>query len=304
MKRLEFHITYICNHACIFCSEDTRMRKFSKNPLTPLQVKVILIDRAKKWYNHVNFTGGEPMLFPDFLGLLEFSKKLGYTIYVGTNGTKLADEKFAETAFSYIDELSLSVHWYDEKSCIEQTGDPDHFKNFPKIIENINTYKTPRNTFFTNIVIDALNYRNTLLIIEFLITTWYPMNQILISVVAPEGIADKNFSDLVFDLLDFQKYIPDIVLFVLPHGVLLRFFGLPTCILGDKYWQYANDAHWEERHTIERFSDSDGKIKLIDIYSPDNSRKRKFVQKCENCKWKMKPCTGVFTKYLDYYEFG
>ncbi len=251
----------------------------------------------------MNFTGGEPMLFPDFLGLLEFAKKLGYTIYVGTNGTRLVDEKFAESALSYIDELSLSVHWYDGKSCIEQTRDSDHFKNFPKIIENINRYKTSKNTFFTNIVINALNYRDTLLIIEFLIIIWYPMNQILISVVAPEWIADKNFWELVFDLLDFQNYIPDIVSLVISHGILLRFFWLPICILGENYYNYANDLHWEERHTIERFSDSDGKIKLIDIYSPDTSRKRTFIKKCEGCVWKMKPCTGVFTRYLDYYDY-
>ncbi len=110
------------------------------------------------------------MLFPDFLGLLEFTKKLGYTIYVGTNGTRLVDEKFAEHALRYIDELSLSVHWYDPKSCVEQTGDSEHFQNFSKIIENINRYKSPKNTFFTNIVINRLNYRDILLIIEFLIT--------------------------------------------------------------------------------------------------------------------------------------
>lgn len=76
MKRLEFHITYICNHACIFCSEDDRMKSFRDAPLSLLQVKVILIDRAKKGYNHVNFTGGEPLLFPQIGDLLRFAKRL------------------------------------------------------------------------------------------------------------------------------------------------------------------------------------------------------------------------------------
>ncbi len=303
MKRLEFHITYICNHACIFCSEDERMRKYNKNPLSPIQVKIILIDRARKWFNHVNFTGGEPTLFPGFIDLLIFAKKLWYIIYVWTNGTKFIEPEFSREALKYIDELSLSVHWYDNESCTEQTGDTLHFQNFQKIIDNINSYKTSKNLFFSNIVINRSNYKNALTIVTFLRDTGYPLHQILISVIAPEGTADRNFWDLVFDLSDFQEDIPEIIQYTNTHWIILRFFGLPTCILWDQYKDYANDEHWEERHTIERFSNTDGKVKLIDIYTPDNSRKRTFVEKCENCKWRMKPCTWVFKKYLDYYDF-
>jgi hypothetical protein len=33
----------------------------------------------------------------------------------------LASEKFTKDALKYIDELSLSIHWFDEKSCKKQT---------------------------------------------------------------------------------------------------------------------------------------------------------------------------------------
>jgi wyosine [tRNA(Phe)-imidazoG37] synthetase (radical SAM superfamily) len=48
MKRLEFHISYICNHNCIFCSEYDRLKKYKKNPISFLEIKAILIDRRKK----------------------------------------------------------------------------------------------------------------------------------------------------------------------------------------------------------------------------------------------------------------
>ena len=110
MKRLEFHISYICNHACIFCSEHGRISSYKKSPLSLLQIKTILIDRRKKGFDHVHFTGGEPTLIPGFLELLRFTKKLGYTIFIGTNGTLFASESFTKEALEYIDELSLSIH--------------------------------------------------------------------------------------------------------------------------------------------------------------------------------------------------
>lgn len=171
MKRLEFHITYFCNHACIFCSEDDRMQRYNKFPLTEIQVRTILVDRAKKGYNHVNFTGGEPTLFPNFLKLLHFTKKLGYKIYVGTNGTMFASPDFAQEALGYIDELSFSVHWFDQKSCEKQTGHKKHFDIFTQhIIPNVKRFQNG-NFFFSNIVIDKYNYQDTVKIISFLINS-------------------------------------------------------------------------------------------------------------------------------------
>lgn len=268
-----------------------------------LQVKTILLDRRKKWFNHVNFTGWEPTLFPRFLELLKFAKKLGYKIYVGTNGTLFAWEPFAQEALSYIDEVSLSIHWFDEKSCDEQIKLKNHFNIYKdKIAVNINKYKQ-NNFFFSNVVINQSNYRDTLKIIKFINESEYPVKQILVSNIAPEWLADVDFQKLVFDLNDFKNYIPEIIEYCDSHNLILRFFWLPTCILWENYMDYANDAHWEERHTIERYTNKSGNIVLQDIYSPDNSRKRTFVDTCNNCKWKANPCTGVFKKYLENYDF-
>lgn len=279
------------------------MQKYKNAPLTEIQVKTILIDRAKKGYNHVNFTWWEPTLFPRFLKLLSFAKKLGYKIYVGTNGTMFANEDFAQEALLYIDELSLSIHWFDQESCRIQTQHKDHFYIFvQKIIPNIIKFQQS-NFFFTNIVLNKDNYLDGKKILEFIVESWYPVMQVLFSNIAPEGLADHHFSELVFDLDIFKSTIPNIVSYCIENNLTLRFFWLPTCILWDEYQIYANDLHWEERHTIERYTNQRGEVVLQDIYSPDNSRKRIFIEKCYDCKWKEKPCTGVFEKYLEYFYF-
>ncbi|NUJ97297.1 radical SAM protein [Candidatus Gracilibacteria bacterium] len=303
MKRLEFHISYICSHNCIFCSEYERMDKFKIYPLSFSEIKIILIDRKKKGFNHINFTGGEPTIIPGFLDLLLFTKNLGYKIYIGTNGTMFSSEKFTQEALKYIDELSLSVHWYSEETCEKQVGLKYHYRNFQKIVVNIEKYKKNNNLFFLNIVINKYNYFDIENIIRFVMEQGYSFKQVLVSILAPEGRAEINYKKLVFNLEEFKLYIPKIVKLCNEKQKVLRFFGLPLCILGDNLVDYSNDSHWEKRNTIERLKTKDGKIILKDVYSFNNSRARCFVGKCEGCKWKMRPCTGVFYKYLDYYKF-
>lgn len=302
MKRLEFHISYICPHKCIFCSEYDRMNNFKNFPLSLFQIKTILIDRRKKWFNHVNFTWWEPTIVPNFLELLEFTKKLWYTIYVWTNWTMFYSDDFSYRALKFIDELSLSVHWFDELTCEKQIWLKYHFRNFEKIVYNINRHKND-NFFFLNIVLNRHNYIYIFEILKFVITTWYNFNQVLVSVVAPEWIARYNYWDLVFDLEDFKKYIKLIIDFSKSNNKILRFFWLPSCILWDEYLDYANDVHWESRNTIERFYSKNWNVSLKDEFSFDNTRERCYVDKCKSCKWKWNQCSGVFKKYLEFYNF-
>jgi len=302
-KILEFHISYICNHACIFCSEDTRMRKYWKDPLTEIQVRTILVDRAKKWFNYVHFTWWEPTLFPNFVKLLKFAKKLWFYTLVGTNWSLFYGDDFSKNIFNYLDQVILSVHWYNEKTCFLQTWDKNHFSNFSKIISNINKYKKDSTYLMTNIVLNKHNYKNWVKIIKFLKEeVKYELKHVLISVVAPEWLAEVNYEDLVFDFNDFKKYGLEMIDYCNNNDLIFRIFWLPICVLWDEYSEYSNDLYWWERHTIERFTSSNGKVVLQDVYSPDNSRKRKFISKCDSCSRKLKPCTGVFKKYLDYYE--
>lgn len=303
MKRLEFHISYKCNHNCIFCSEEERMIKFKDNPISNKEIKVILLDRKKKWFNHINFTGWEPTIIPNFLEVVEFTKKIWYKIYIGTNWIMLYSEDFASELLWNIDELSLSIHWFDKDSCKKQIWSSKHFENIGKIIENINKYKKSDTELFLNIVLNRYNYKDVIKIIEFVDNSGYNFWQVLVSYIAPEWAGLRNYSELSIDLNEFQKLIPSIVNLCEKKGKVLRFFWLPYCILWEKYWEYSNDLHWEPRNTIERIVDKSWKVSLIDINSVDNTRERSFVAKCDNCKWKLNPCGWVFAKYLEYYNF-
>lgn len=302
-KTLDFHMTTTCNHACIFCSEDDRMTRYKNHPLTMIQIKTILVDRAKKGFNYVNFTGWEPTLFPNFLELLRFAKKLGYKIYVGTNGTMLANEEFAQEFLDYVDVLSLSIHWFDQESCILQVWDPGHYDRFYKIARNVSFYKKPHHYYQANIVANKFNYNFLTQIGNNMLKMWYDVDHFLVSYIAPEGLARKDYKDLSVDYNDIIPHIHEFRNFTQFYKKQFRIFGIPLCILGEDYEEYSNDMYWRERNTIERFTNINNKVSLIDIHSLDNSRERVFVERCDGCPWKGKPCTGVFEKYLLYYPF-
>lgn len=296
-------MTTTCNHTCIFCSEDDRMKLYAKYPLTEIQIKTILIDRAKKGFNYVNFTGWEPTLFPSFLKILKFAKKLGYQIYVWTNGTMLAQHEFAQEFLEYVDVLSLSIHWYSQKSCVEQVGDPGHFERFLKIAQNVSWYKKSHHYFQSNIVMNQLNYVHLVDIAKNMIEMWYDVDHFLVSYIAPEWLARSHYADLSVEYSAVMPYIYALQDFAQKSSKQLRIFGIPLCVLWEQFEENSNDSYWKERNTIERYTNESGKITLIDIYSVDNSRERVFVPKCDNCTWKNNPCTGVFEAYLQHYSF-
>ena len=131
----------------------------------------------------------------------------------------------------------------------------------------------------------------------------YSVNHFLVSYIAPEGLARKHYKELSMDYGDAMPYIHALRDFSRENDKELRIFGIPLCILGADYEALSNDTYWKERNTIERFTTRDGKVTLVDIYSPDNSRERVFVDKCLDCKWRESPCTGVFEQYLKHYSF-
>ena len=110
MERLELHLTYVCPEKCVFCSEEHRMQKYKKFPVTWGRVAKTLRLHASRGVKNVHFTGGEPTIHPKFVSVLRLAKKLGLRTSIGTIGTMLSKEKFALEALPFLDEALFSLH--------------------------------------------------------------------------------------------------------------------------------------------------------------------------------------------------
>lgn len=77
----------ICNLDCLYCDEkkDLRAREYTT---LDLMSEVKFLELSKGPHHSVSFTGGEPLLYADFLkAFLPGLKKKRFTSYLETNGT-------------------------------------------------------------------------------------------------------------------------------------------------------------------------------------------------------------------------
>jgi len=298
MKRLEIHISYACSNNCIFCSEKNRLQRFKDFKVNFNELENLLIAKRKEGFNHVNFTGGEPTLYQDFNKLLELTKALGYKIYIGSNGSFWAEKENCEKLLPLVDEISLSLHGADLQTHNSHTTNEESFNKIMRAFANIDAYCQKNNQpyFLANTVITNYNFDQVNKILE-LLSAFKGLKQILISNVAPEGQAFRDYQSLAVNYGKFKAKIPDWIRLAEQNNLIIRFFGLPLCVLSENYIK-SNDLNYDERVTYELGKlGQDIKLKAKET---DLSRRRIKIKNCDECQM-AKLCGGIFEKYLEIF---
>lgn len=86
-KIVQVHLTLKCNLSCTHCytnSGPRRTTKLEENVL--LERLQLLYDEG---YRIVSFSGGEPLIYPNFFGLAKKVKDIGYHVNLTTNGLSI-----------------------------------------------------------------------------------------------------------------------------------------------------------------------------------------------------------------------
>ncbi len=85
---LDIELTERCNNDCIHCCINlpANDRDAKAKEMTTGQIKGILTQAAQLGCLRVRFTGGEPLLRPDFEQLYLFARRLGKKVLIFTNG--------------------------------------------------------------------------------------------------------------------------------------------------------------------------------------------------------------------------
>jgi MoaA/NifB/PqqE/SkfB family radical SAM enzyme len=104
---LSIEVTTKCNSKCIHCFARAGLAK--RSSLNPGTAKSAIAEGYELGYRRLHLTGGEPLLWPHFDGILDYAFSSGYEIvFCNTNGTLLSKERCA--AFTaYGGKLSFSV---------------------------------------------------------------------------------------------------------------------------------------------------------------------------------------------------
>lgn len=298
-KRLEFHLVYACPQACVFCSEEDRMAAFKDQPVSLREAAEVLALKRREGFDHVTFTGGEPTLYPRFAELLRYSKRIGFRTYVTTNGNTLGPAPFAHKTLPWLDELCFSVHGPNREIHDGATGDRGSFGLLKRALETVETMPY-RPYVLANFVVTPVNVGALADTLRF-VSRFKKVRHFLVSNLASEGGGKHHYRDLAVPLKRIAREAPALIRLARTSGITLRFFGVPTCILGPGNEEYANDFQWSPRATIERKRDADGHVGLVEIRGWTPTRGRIQTDKCGNCVYN-RLCPGLFERY--YREFG
>lgn len=113
---VNYHFTRKCNKSCGFCFHTAT----SSHIGTPEKTKIGLRKLREAGMRKINFAGGEPFLYPKFLGTMtEFCKQelALESVSVVSNGSKIT-RMFLERYGRFIDIIAVSCDSFDEQTNI------------------------------------------------------------------------------------------------------------------------------------------------------------------------------------------
>lgn len=114
---VNYHFTRKCNYSCGFCFHTAKT-----SYVAPLNdAKIALKKLAAKGMKKLNMSGGEPFLYPDFLGeICRFCKdNLNLeSVSIVTNGSKVKESFFKKYGV-FVDIIAVSVDSFDEETNVK-----------------------------------------------------------------------------------------------------------------------------------------------------------------------------------------
>jgi MoaA/NifB/PqqE/SkfB family radical SAM enzyme len=146
LSSLNIELTERCNNDCIHCCINlpANDRVAKAREMTTGQVKSILIEAAARGCLQVRFTGGEPLLRPDFEELYLCARRLGLKVLIFTNA-RLITPQLADL-LSHIPPLvfmEITVYGMHKESYETVSRVPGSFAQFRRGVDLLLERKIP-----------------------------------------------------------------------------------------------------------------------------------------------------------------
>jgi len=134
---LELHLSNICDHHCPFCTfRDSVHKSLERNATFPLELIDNIIRDSKKMHIKaiVYSGGGEPLLYSNFIKVVEKFSSINIDQGLITNGSKLDDDDILKSVIKNFSWIRVSVD-AGSANVYERTHGTD--QKFEKIINNV-----------------------------------------------------------------------------------------------------------------------------------------------------------------------
>ena len=140
-----FELTERCNFNCLHCyiNQPANCRKAHNKELTTAQAKDILNRAAQAGLLFLTFSGGEPLLRPDFPEIYQHARQLGLIVNLFTNGS-LIDESIIDLLLEWRPfSMEITLYGATPETYQRMTGLPGSFARVRKGIELILDHGLP-----------------------------------------------------------------------------------------------------------------------------------------------------------------
>ncbi len=144
-----------CNLSCKHCYNFDRSKpsKPSKQALSKKEIFQIIDDLAQLGALSLNLSGGEPLLHPDIISIVEKAKKESFQVRLKTNATLLTLEKAIILEKAGLREVDVSLYGRDEQTYLNFCGKT----GFEKLKNGVKAAKSANLTVYLNIILHRDN---------------------------------------------------------------------------------------------------------------------------------------------------
>lgn len=224
-KRVRINTGLKCNIKCRFCYYWDKLD--IENP--PINhVKYLLNIAKKNRIKHVDFSGGESSIRPDFIEILGYARELGFKqICTLTNGQLLANKKFLKKLVdSGLNEVLFSVHGCDPKEHDWLTQVPGSFDRLIKAINNLKELGIP---YRFNVTVTRKNFKSLKEHAKlFLKKKPLQVNLILFNYW---GSADKTAKDMSLKYSEASPYLKEAIDIMKKEIKYINVRYIPMCFM-------------------------------------------------------------------------
>lgn len=285
MALLDVILGYDCNLACDYCTISPEMRP---RELSTSAVLGALKNGRADGFDAVSFTGGEPTLRKDLLGLVQAAKQLGYVdLKVQTNGLVLAQAANLDRLIAAgLTRLHVSIHTHLAEPYERLVRREGTFALMEQAV--VQATRRPI-TFVADAIIDTDTWRSLPDAIDWLadrgvreVHLWYV------------SLTDGN-RDNVASLPRMSEVMPTVLEAMSrgrARGVSVKSLHVPRCLLG-AFTAHAYDPGADRVRVVSPDS----------VFDLKDSRLagRVHVPACESCSVRA-ICPGIRPDYLE--RFG
>lgn len=293
-------VGYECNHNCICCPLTTYDRLHRKLELEEIKERLNLIQK-KEGENYIVLSGGEPMLHPDFIKILEYARDTGFYVTVLSNSSQCKDKEFAQHIKEIMPEKRISivtaVHSSDPAIHDRITGVSGSLLETLEGLDHLVEVGIPITIKHIFNRISLYTLYDTFCYLE---EHYPPKVSFHFCTMDYSGRAEKNVEDLFVSMEEIQQPFEQVLDYLETKMAKKRKISImesPLCLTDPYYWKYYNMASGNLETYIA--PNTDEKQAIYNVQSECGA----FFEPCRKCavqKW----CPGTWKSAYRYCQNG